>query len=171
MNIRNAVAAATAPLSWRAVLVLMAALAVAGEWITPRELTEYAPAPAGASNAPPAGSPAAARAAAIYAAIAEHPLFYPTRQPWAPPPAAEPKAPLPQTAAVPLANYTLAGVVITSANRVALLKSSTTAKTLTLTEGRDLDGWTLREITREHLRFESGGTTYDMHFPATKAGR
>ena len=170
MNIRNAVAAVTAPLSWRAVLVLMAALAVAAEWIMPRELAEYMPAPAAASDAPPAGSPAAARAAATYAAIAEHPLFYPTRQPWAPPPAAETKAPLPQAATVPLANYVLAGVVITNANRVALLKSSTTAKTLTLTEGRDLDGWTLREISREGLRFESGGATYDMRFPALKTG-
>ena len=71
---------------------------------------------------------------------------------------------------MPLANYTLAGVVITSANRVALLKSSNPAKTVTLTEGRDLDGWTLREISRERLRFESGGTTYDMHFPAVKTG-
>lgn len=171
MNIRSAIAAATAPLSWRAVLVLMAALAVAGEWIAPRMPAEYAPAPAAASNAPPAGSPAAARAAGTYPAIGEHPLFYPTRQPWAPPPAAETKAPPPQTAPVPLANYSLAGVVITNAGRVALLKSSTTAKTVTLTEGRDLDGWTLREITRERLRFESGGTTYDMHFPAVKTGR
>jgi hypothetical protein len=52
-----------------------------------------------------------------------------------------------------------------------LLKSSTTAKTVTLTEGRDLEGWTLREITREHLRFESAGSTYDLRFPAAKTGR
>jgi hypothetical protein len=168
MNIRNAIAAATAPLSWRVVLVLMAALAVAAEWIMPREPAEYMPVPAVASNAPPAGSPAVARAAGTYPAIVEHPLFYPTRQPWAPPPVAETKAP-PPPATVPLANYTLAGVVITNASRVALLKSSTTAKTITLTEGRDLDGWTLREITRERLRFESGDATYDMHFPAVKA--
>jgi hypothetical protein len=171
MNLQRAVAAFTAPLSWRTVLVLMAVLAVAGEWIMPRELAEYMPAPAGASNAPPAGSPAAARAAGTYPAIAEHPLFYPTRQPWAPPPAAETKAPSPQATPVPLANYTLAGVVITSANRVALLKSSSTTKTVTLTEGRDLEGWTLREISRERLRFESGGTTYDMRFPVVKTGR
>jgi len=66
---------------------------------------------------------------------------------------------------VPLANYILSGVVITNTNRVALLKSSNTAKTIALTEGRELDGWTLREIGRERLRFESGGTTYEMSFP------
>jgi hypothetical protein len=170
MNIRSALAAATAPLAWRAVLVLMAALAVAAEWIMPRELAEYAAAPAAPGNAAPAGGPTAARVAGTYPAIAAQPLFYATRQPWAPPPAAETKAPSPQAMPVPLANYTLTGVVMTSANRVALLKSSTTAKTVTLAEGRDLDGWTLREISREHLRFESGGTIYDMRFPTAKTG-
>jgi hypothetical protein len=50
--------------------------------------------------------------------------------------------------------------------RAPVKGKSSTAKTIALTEGRELDGWTLREIGRERLRFESGsGTTYDMRFP------
>jgi len=165
MNIRNAVAAITAPLSWRAALVLMAALAVAGEWIAPRELAQYTPALGTAINVPALGGPAAAPSPGTYPAIAGHPLFYPTRQPWAPPPPPAAATTTAQTGPTPLANYILSGVVITNANRVALLKSSNTAKTIALTEGRELDGWTLREISRERLRFESGSTTYDMSFP------
>jgi hypothetical protein len=170
MNFRRVIAGATMPLAWRAVLVLTAALAVAAEWIVPRELTQYAPALGSAIDVSAQGSPAAASSAGTYPAIAEHPLFYPTRRPWAPPPATE-TAPA-QTGPAPLANYILGGVVITNANRVALLKSSNTAKTIALTEGRELDGWTLREIDRERLRFESGSATYEMSFPlAPKPGR
>jgi hypothetical protein len=164
MNFRRAIADATTPLAWRAVLVLAAALAVATEWITPRELAQYTPAVGTATNPPIEGGPAAAPSAGTYPAIAEHPLFYPTRVPWAapPPPAAAPATA--QTGPAPLANYILGGVVITDAIRVALLKSSNTAKTIALTEGRELDGWTLREIGRERLRFESGSATYEMSF-------
>jgi hypothetical protein len=166
MNFRRAIAGATTPLAWRAVLALVAAITVAGAWIAPRELAQYAPALGTAINVPVEGGPTAAPSAGTYPAIAEHPLFYPTRRPWAapPPPAVAPVTA--QTGPTPLANYTLGGVVITDAIRVALLKSSNTAKTIALTEGRELDGWTLREIGRERLRFESGsGTTYDMSFP------
>ena len=168
MNFRAAIAGATAPLAWRAVLVLAAALAVATLWIAPREPVQYTPAPAGGNNAPKAGNPAGARAARTYPAIAEHPLFYPTRQPWTAPPPPAAATTTAQTAPVPLANYILSGVVITNTNRVALLKSSNTAKTIALTEGRELDGWTLREIGRERLRFESGGATYEMSFPVAQ---
>jgi hypothetical protein len=165
MNFRRAIAGATTPLAWRAVLALVAAITVAGAWIAPRELAQYAPALGTAINVPVEGGPTAAPSAGTYPAIAEHPLFYPTRRPWAapPPPAVAPVTA--QTGPTPLANYTLGGVVITDAIRVALLKSSNTAKTIALTEGRELDGWTLREIGREWLRFESGGATYDMSFP------
>lgn len=170
MSLHQAVALARAPLTWRSVLVLMAATAVAGEWIAPQRLAVYAPAQSVAIDVPRSSSPAAVPPAATYPAIAEHPLFYPTRQPWTPP-AVETKAPPTQTGPVPLANYVLVGVVITNANRAALVKSSTNAKTVTLTEGRELKGWTLREITRERLRFESGGAAWDMGFPAAKPGR
>ena len=170
MNLRPAITFATAPLAWRSVLVLAAAMAVAAEWIAPRQGAESAPARGSPADAAVSGSPSAAAPPGTYAAIAEHPLFYPSRQPWTPPPAIEPNPPPAKAAPSPLANYTLVGVAITNANRVALLKSSTTAKTITLTEGRELDGWILREITRERLRFESSGATHDMRFPAPKTG-
>jgi hypothetical protein len=165
MNFRRAIAGATTPLSWRTVLVLAAVLAVASEWIAPRELAQYAPALGTPINVPVEGGPATAPSTGTYPAIAEHPLFYPTRHPWAPPPPPATAPAAAQTGPAPLANYILGGVVITNANRLALLKSSNTAKTIALTEGRELDGWTLREIGRERLRFEFGGATYEMRFP------
>jgi hypothetical protein len=140
------------------------------EWIAPRQAAESAPAQGSPADAALSSSPSAPASPRTYAAIAEHPLFFPSRQPWTPPPAIEPKPPPLKAGSSPLANYTLVGVAITNANRVALLKSSTTAKTITLTEGRELDGWTLREINRERLRFESGGATHEIRFPAPKAG-
>ena len=165
MNFRRAIACATTPLAWRAVLALAAAITVAGAWIAPRELAQYASALGTAINVPVEGGPAAAPSTGTYPAIAEHPLFYPTRQPWATPPPPAAATTTAQTGPAPLANYTLTGVVITDAIRVALLKSSNTAKTIALTEGRELDGWILREIGRERLHFESGSATYDMSFP------
>ena len=170
MNLRRTITLATAPLAWRSVLVLAAAMAVAAEWIAPRQAAEFAPARGSPPDAALSSNPSAAAPPRTYAAIAEHPLFYPSRQPWTPPPAIEPKPPPLKAGPSPLANYTLVGVAITNANRVALLKSSTTAKTITVTEGRELDGWILREISRERLRFESGSATHDMRFPAAKAG-
>jgi hypothetical protein len=170
MTLRRGITLATEPLAWRSVLVLAAAIAVAAEWIAPRQGAESASAQGSPADAALSSSPSAAAPPRNYAAIAEHPLFYPGRQPWTPPPATEPKPPPPKAGPSPLANYTLVGVAITNANRVALLKSSTTAKTITLTEGRELDGWTVREISRERLRFESGGASYEIRFPAPKTG-
>ena len=170
MNLGRAITLATAPLAWRSVLVLAAAMAVAAEWIAPRQAAEFAPARGSPPDAALSSRPSSAAPPRTYAAIAEHPLFYPSRQPWAPPPAIEPKPPPPKAGPSPLASYTLVGIAITNANRVALLKSSTTAKTVTLMEGGELDGWTLREISRERLRFESGGAIHEMRFPAPKTG-
>ena len=170
MNAQRALAFLTEPLGWRSTVVLLAVLTAVWQLAMPVELPVSALPPS-----PPVSARAAADLAAAvvpgYPAIAEHPLFYPTRQPWAAPaPKATPPvpaAPAPTTVH-PLQKYQLVGVVISGGARTALLKSSAAGKTVVISEGQDLDGWTLREISRETLHFESGGASYDVKFPTPR---
>src|SRR6266850_340516 len=96
----------------------------------------------------PSGEAAAPRNV-DYPAIAAHPLFYPSRVPWTPPP---PPAPAPVVAAPStLTAYNLVGVVVSGSMRSAMIKAGRADKTVTLSEGQALDGWTLKSITRERL--------------------
>ena len=60
------------------------------------------------------------------------------------------------------------GVLISEGARTALLKPSDGGKTVFISEGQQLNGWTLREITRDALHFESGGNAYDLKFPTPR---
>jgi hypothetical protein len=112
------------------------------------------------ANEPAAEAPAAR--AMEYPAIAEHPLFYPTRKPWTPPPAPPPEPPPTVVAAPsPLTNYFLVGVVVSDSMRSALVREQPN-KILTLSEGQEIEGWTLKEITPERLFFTAGNATYEM---------
>jgi hypothetical protein len=95
-----------------------------------------------------------------YPAIGAHPLFYPSRAPWTPPPppAAAPVVAAPST----LTSYDLVGVVVSGSMRSAMIKAAQANKTVTLSEGQELEGWTLKSITRERLYFTSGEATYEM---------
>lgn len=95
-----------------------------------------------------------------YPAIAEHPLFYPTRRPWVPPPLPEQPPPV-AAAPSPLTDYSLIGVVASDSMRTALVRARAN-KVLTLSEGQEIDGWTLKEITPERLYFTAGEATYEM---------
>jgi hypothetical protein len=170
VNVQRALAFLTEPLGWRSTVVLLAALAAVWQLAMPIELPVSALSPSPPTAAPAAADPAA-QVAPAYSAIAEHPLFYPTRQPWAPPPpkAAPPAPPTPTPTAVhPLQKYQLVGVVISESARTALLKPSDGGKTVTISEGQQLNGWTLHEITRDALHFESGGDAYDLTFPTPR---
>jgi hypothetical protein len=169
MNGQRAIAFLTEPLGWRSTVVLLAVLTAVWQLAMPTQL----PVSASAPN-PPAAAPAAADPVArvsAYPAIAENPLFYPTRQPWVPPPPKAappaPQAPAP-TAIHPLQKYQLVGVVISESTRTALLKPSDGGKTIAVFEGQQLNGWTLREISRDAAHFESGGETYDIKFPTPR---
>ena len=163
MILRRDTAGTVAGLALRSVAVLVAASAVAFVLTTPTtELRIYAPVAGRAIPAEANGSAAAetAKAETNYSDIAAHPLFYPTRTPWVPPaPPAE--APV-ETAPSPLTNYMLVGVIVSGTDRSALIRSSGDGKTIMLGEGQELEGWTLREITRERLYFASGDATYEM---------
>lgn len=170
MNVQRALAFLTEPLGWRSTFMLLAVLTAVWQLAMPVELPVSALPP----NAPAAAPAAADAAAAVvpgYPAIAEHPLFYPTRQPWAPPaPKAAPPAPQAPapTTVHPLQKYQLVGVVISEGARTALLKPSDGGKTVTISEGQQLNGWTLLEISREALHFESAGDAYDLKFPTPR---
>jgi hypothetical protein len=170
MNVQRAIAFITEPLGWRSAVMLLAGLTAVWQLAMPTRLPVSALVPS-----PPAAAPSAPDRVALvspaYPAIAEHPLFYPTRQPWVPPPpkAAPPAPPAPTPTAVhPLQKYQLVGIVISEGARAALLKSSDGGKTVTVSEGQQLHGWTLREITRDALHFESGGDAYDIKFPTPR---
>ena len=171
MNLQRAFAFITEPLGWRSTVVLLALLAAVWQWAMPADLPVSTLPPN-----PPAATDSTARLAAAamtpaYPAIAEHPLFYPTRQPWVPPPP-KPAPPAPQaqapTAPHPLQKYQLVGIVISEGMRTALLKPTDGSKTVVISEGQDLNGWTLREISRDGLHFESAGAGYDIKFPTPR---
>lgn len=155
-----------AALGWRlAALVLAAGLVIV--LLTIPSDRFGAPEPASEAATPrrandPAVEVSAARAT-DYPAIAAHPLFYPSRKPWTPPPPPAPAPPPPAVAATPspLTNYFLVGVVVSDSMRSALVKAQTN-KILTLSEGQEIDGWTLKEITPERLFFTAGNATYEM---------
>jgi len=170
MNVQRALSFLTEPLGWRSTVLLLAVLAAVWQLAMPIELPVSAPLPSTPATTPAAPASVAAVSPA-YPAIAEHPLFFPTRQPWAPPvPKAAPPvlaAPVP-TPAHPLKKYQLVGVVISEDARTALLKPSDGGKTVFISEGQQLNGWTLREITRDALYFASGDAAYDLQFPTPR---
>jgi hypothetical protein len=150
---------AMGPLAWRSVLVLVLAAGAFAQLLLPRNLPLPAPPVPAVLATPEGGGETSPRT--VYAAIAEHPLFDPTRRPYV-----APKAPEPATTSerAVLRNYTLLGVVIGDGTRIAILKPPANGKTLTATEGQAIDGWTLRRITPRRVRFENGVTHYDMRF-------
>jgi hypothetical protein len=153
---------ATAPLVWRSLLVLGLAIGAAASLLPAGTLPQPRAAPAPVAPANPEPGPAAPPPGTAYAAIVEHPLFDPTRTAYVAPKAPEPPA---MPALSPLREYTLLGIVIGSGARIAVLKPPANGKTVIAAEGQAVDGWVLRRITPEGLRFENGGAGYDMRFP------
>jgi hypothetical protein len=166
MNPRSQFVRTLAALGWRfaAMLAAASALFLALSFSPTRsDPSGRAPGAAGAPAGEPANDAATQADPRSYAAIAEHPLFYPSRAPWAPPPPPPPK-PV-STAPSPLTNYALIGVIVSGEARSALIRPPGAAKTITIAEGQQLGGWTLQEITRTRLRFAAGDASYEMNFP------
>ena len=97
-----------------------------------------------------------------YPAIAAHPLFSPTREPYVAPP---PPPPAAAAADSPLHDYRLLGTVVEGDTRIALLKPPDNRKTIRAVPGQIIDGWTLREITPDTLEFANGAERFSLHFP------
>lgn len=161
MNGRHLLAAAATPTPWRVALVMLAGIAVVAQLVMPVEL----PHPGrrqSVAHLPLAEQSRGAAKRKTYAGIAAHPLFYPTRLPWAPP--ARPAARSGPAASAPpvLAKYTVLGVIISEHTRVAFLRLKNGGKTILLSQGQALKGWKLRKIGRNGLVFASGGKTYRL---------
>ncbi len=56
-----------------------------------------------------------------------------------------------------LGRYQVAGVVIAGERRIVLIRKGAGDKVSRITQGADLDGWTLAEVTRQHLVLEKAG--------------
>jgi hypothetical protein len=156
---------AVVALTWRLVLVVAAAYALFVVWTAPvvdLPVRAQPTATAKPAHAIEAARNANAAGAAPYSDIAEHPLFYPSRVPWRPPP--PPVAPpAKSTALAPLTKYALVGVIVSGDTRSALIKPPGAKKTIFLGVGQELDGWMLKEITRDRLHFAAGNARYDMN--------
>jgi type II secretory pathway component PulC len=161
MIFHRVAALAMGPLCWRIAAVLVAAMLVVAQW-SAAPLPRSSEAPAAQAARGPAPKSAAV-AASAYPAIAEHPLFSPTRQPWIPL-----KTPSPTTAHVSLENYKLTGIILGDGQRVAVLRTANGGKTVILSEGQILEGWTLREIGGDILHFERDGDIYDLTFTSPR---
>jgi len=159
---------ALAQIGWRAALVLTGAALLAAETIYPWEIPQ-ATAPAAAA-APSALAPPAPRGGGDYPAIAAHPLFDPSRAPWTAPPPRPAAVPAPDGATTgPLDGYVLTGMVGSGGARTAILRGGD-GKSVLLSEGDALNGWTVRRIDADGLHLESGGMTSDLGFPRAQQG-
>lgn len=159
MTLRRLLSSALAPIAWRSLLALALAIAAFAQLLLPSTLRIAAPA---AVPLPPENAvrDRAAPRPEVYAAIAEYPLFEPTRRPYI-----APKPPARATpAAVVLRDYTLLGIVIGDGTRIAVLQPPANGKIVFAAEGQAVGGWTLRRITPRLVRFANGAAHYDMRF-------
>jgi general secretion pathway protein N len=140
-------------------------LAVNGELVRPQSPEMAATAAATAS-----GSRVLAPLSA-FAAIADRPLFAPTRRPL---PQSLPAAPIVETKPPPVTTPTLsaalAGVLISPDGRFAVLRWPD-GKNTTLAEGAAVDGWLLKQVTPDRAVFISGSTSAEVTFPAAQVLR
>ena len=170
MILRIGKAHPVAALAWRFAIMVAAAMVLVHAWnFVPQRSgpDDAAPRPANAAPDGAATDDHAAIDKAASAAVAERPLFYPSRTPWAPPPPPPPAPPTPPVAKAPppLTNYALVGVIVSGDTRSALIRPPGAKKIITIGEGEELAGWKLQEITRARLRFAAGAASYEMNFP------
>lgn len=163
MNLRSAATRLFTSLTFHLAVVAVAAATLLLSWSIMLARSDFAGGAPGLANPPAAEQPgeaAAGGSTGSYPAIAAHPLFYPSRTPWAPP---LPPTPKPvSTAPAPLTNYGLIGVIASGDARSALIRPSGARKTITIAEGQQLGGWTLQKITRTSLQFAAGEARYEM---------
>ncbi|HYD68354.1 hypothetical protein [Azospirillum sp.] len=100
------------------------------------------------------------------AVIIERPLFFPSRRPAEPEPVAaapEPPAEAPDVA--------LVGTIITHSGRRAIVRSPAETSALVLSEGQDINGWTVAsiEVDRLLLRHGNGEQIIALEDPASIA--
>jgi hypothetical protein len=151
---------ANGPLAWRGFAVAAIAMAAVAQLAMPVRLPAADPInatpAAGVRRAAPPPHPAG-----LYSAIAEHPLFSPSRQPYVPPKASAPAAVAEHSV---LRDYQLLGIVVEGDTRIALLKPPDGHQTIHAVPGQTIAGWKLRQITPQLVEFENGTASLALHF-------
>ena len=135
-----------AKLVGRGAACLLLAVALVAEWQAFATVV-----PAVAPAVPPAdtpGAPEGARAApleplATYAAVTERPLFNQSRRP--------PAAPVGAAPGELQRNFSVAGIMLSGAERIALVQQGGEKKLLSVREGQSLGGWTVRSIAADRV--------------------
>ncbi len=101
---------------------------------------------------------------ALYATIAEHSVFNVDHVKDQPPP--PPKPPPPP----PLENYKLVGVVLSSAERLALVQRKASGDVMRVRSGDTFDGWTVGQIGSGAVQVSAQGLAGTLSIPRA-AGR
>jgi len=101
-----------------------------------------------------------------FAAIAERPLFAPSRRPAPQAPSLGTVAAAPMNAA-PL-SVVLIGVLLSPRRHSAVLRLAD-GKNKTLAEGDSIDGWKLERVLPDRASFQSGETRVELLFPLHQA--
>jgi len=125
--------------------------------------------PAQATESPFARSVSASKQpplppAAAFAAIADRPLFSPSRRPAQP--IGPPAAPVTQIqpAAPPALSVTLTGIIISPERRAAILRRADGTSKAVL-EGETVNGWLLKVVAPDQAQFSYGAATVELPFP------
>ena len=140
----------TAALALAAVNLALCA-AVALELYAPAESVDAAPgAVVPRLNAARASNEFSLPPLATLSAVTERPLFAHNRRPL-PPPAAPVQA-------ADLSSYALAGITVAGAQRTALVRHGMPPVITPLTEGQEIDGWTVRQIGDDRIVLREAGT-------------
>jgi len=168
------------PLGWRLIGVAAGCVVLGAEiaaGLPPTSMPPRIASPTGAERHEPASVMSPMTPRQSYQDIVAQPLFYASRQPWVAPAASVPPrtaiaAQQARPARLPPRNYTLAGIVLSGGIHTALLRAGNGGKIVMLSEGQELEGWTLREILADQVDFESDGATFTLSFPsAPKTGK
>jgi hypothetical protein len=135
---------------------------------------EDAPSAATIAGGIPSARPAAGNRmlppAAAFAAIAQRPLFLPSRRPEPATPPLPVQAERPaQPAAPPALSATLVGVLLSPSGRSAIVRLAD-GKSATVPEGGTIQGWTLEQVSPDGVLFVWGATRIDLAFPTHQAG-
>jgi general secretion pathway protein N len=89
-----------------------------------------------------------------YAEVTERPLFSPSRR--SPPPQ------LAQGKQTDAGGLVLSGIILTSDARVALVQSGKTAPAKRLTEGQEIEGWSVQSILPDRIVLRRGATEHEL---------
>ena len=126
-----------------------------------RELTQAGPTPIVGSGEAPAAlavPPTPAEGTFVmppldtYREVTARPLFSATRRP----------AATASHAAAPMASFALAGVVISSDGRVALIRQGKTPGLIRVKEGQQIEGWTVRSIAADRVVVSNGAADAEI---------